>query len=110
MSRHTLNGTLQHYGVRGMKWGQRKAGGAVSSAKAQLDPVASAARARRIAIGKDISKGILIGGASLTVTALTGQRLAGAGTSLAISATLQAVNASKARGEQVSNQLMNKKF
>lgn len=109
MSQYTLDGTLQHYGVRGMKWGQRKSG-ATAKVKAELDPIAAAARARRIAIGKEISKGILIGGASLTVTALTGQRLAGAGTSLAISATLQAVNSSKARGQQATQQLMDKKF
>lgn len=76
---------LAHYGVPGMKWGRRKArslSGHISSARTpkKRTPAEQAVHARRVKIGKDVTKAVLITAGTVAVGSIAGPyAAAGAG-------------------------------
>jgi hypothetical protein len=74
---------LAHYGVPGMKWGHRKAralSGRISSGgpPKKRTPEEQAVRDRRVKIGKDVTKAVLIAAGTVAVGSVAGP-LAAAG-------------------------------
>ena len=116
----SLNASLEHYGVRGMRWGIKKAESGAktvgSSTKRTVkkakklteDEIAAIERRRKI--GYEIGKNVLIGGAALTVSTLLANPGAGAAVSATLTAASKAVEQSKERGEEIVEDIKKQKF
>jgi hypothetical protein len=82
-------GALAHYGVKGMKWGRRKAsdsdsGGSKSGSskpKAEIDEAAAAVIARRKHIGKEVVKAVVLAAGGVAIGSVAGPLAAAAAVS-----------------------------
>lgn len=116
----TLDSTLEHYGIKGMRWGVKKAeeggravGRGASSAgkkakKLTQDEIAAIERRRKI--GYELAKNVLIGGAAFGAGAVLGTPGAGMLVSTTLTAASKAIENAKKTGEEAVEDMKDHKF